>query len=344
MIQIVDELLVGKDLTAPKAEQVFNTLFSGKALDEQFAKTLLIFLRKKGEHSNELTGLVRAIRKLEKPITKLRYSDLVDGCGTGGDGTNTFNISTIASIVAAGAGVHVAKHGNRSISSRCGSADLLEALGVKIDAPRKRMLKALKKCNLAYLHAPLYHRAFKALQPIRKELMRKLKVRTIFNVVGPLVNPLRPRRQAVGVFQKDLVPVVAETIKKLGFQHALVFRSNDGMDELSTTAKSSVIEVNKGKVKSYRLSPKKLGFCLGKPEALKGGGPHLNRKIAVELLSGEKQGTQRDVVILNAAAILYASGKAKSLKEGIRLAHKSIDSKSAQEVLKQLARISHGTE
>ncbi len=343
MMQIVDELLLGKDLTTSEAERVFNTLLSRKTLDERFAKTLLVLLRKKGEHSDELTGLVRAIRKLEKPITKPRYSYLVDGCGTGGDGTNTFNISTIASIVAAGAGAQVAKHGNRSISSRSGSADLLEALGVNIVASRERMLKALKKCNLAYFHAPLYHHTFKVLQPVRRELTRKLKIRTIFNIVGPLVNPLRPNKQAIGIFQEELVPIVAETVKKLGFKHVLIFRSKDGMDELSTTAESSVIEVSKGKMKSFHISPKQLGFRLGKRKELSGGNPKRNRKIAIEILSGKKQGTKRDVVILNAAAILYTSGKAKNLKQGIELARQSIDSKSAQRALKQLARISHGT-
>ncbi len=345
MMQAIDTLLLGKDLDATGAEQIFQELFSKKVMNEQFAKTLLVLLRKKGEHSNELTGLVRTIRKLEKPLSKPRYSDLVDGCGTGGDEANTFNISTIASIVAAGAGAHVAKHGNRSISSKCGSADLLEALGVKIDAPRNRMLRALQKCNFAYFHAPLYHHAFKTLQPIRQKLkIRNPGIRTIFNMVGPLVNPLRPRRQAIGVFQKDLVPVVAETVKRLGFEHALIFRSNDGMDELTTTAKSSLIEVHKGKVKSHQLSPRKLGFRPGKLKELKGGSSELNRKIAIEILNGKRQGAQRDVVILNAAAILYVSRKAKNLKEGIKLARKSIDSKSAQQVLRQLIRISHGIE
>lgn len=341
----IDELLLGKDLMVSQAEQIFHHLFLKKPLDQESAKMILVLLRKKGESASELTGLVRAVRKLEKPLSRPRYSNLVDGCGTGGDGTNTFNISTIASIVAAGAGAYVAKHGNRSISSKCGSADLLEALGVKINAPRKRMLKALKKCNFAYFHAPLYHHAFEVLQTIRKNLkLGRLRMRTIFNMVGPLVNPLRPRRQAIGVFQKDLIPIVAEATKKLNFERALIFRSRDGMDELSTIKKSLVMEINNGQAKRYEISAQQLGFRRGKRKELDGGNPTLNSKIATEILNGKKRGTARDVVFLNAAAILYTSGKARSIKEGIALARKSIDSKSAQHVLKQLIRISRGLE
>ncbi|MBI4358568.1 MAG: anthranilate phosphoribosyltransferase [Candidatus Omnitrophica bacterium] len=340
----VDHLLLGKDLSISQARKAFASLFSKKRFNEPFAKALLVLLRKKGEHSNELTGLVQAVRGIEKPIASVSYADLVDGCGTGGDGADTFNISTVASLVAAGAGAHVAKHGNRSISSKCGSSDLLKAMNVRIDAPVGRMLQALRTCKIAYFHAPIYHKAFKIVQPIREELGQKSRpIRTIFNLVGPLVNPLRPRRQAIGVFDKNLMRVIAETLRRLNFERALVFRSHDGMDELSINDKTFVIELRRGRISGRSISPRKLGFRPGSKKDLEGGSPILNRKIALAVLMEKGKRAQRDVVLLNAAAILYVSGRAKNLRQGIALARKSLESGAALNTLKQLIRISHGS-
>ncbi|HLD56515.1 MAG TPA: anthranilate phosphoribosyltransferase [Candidatus Omnitrophota bacterium] len=342
---LIDKLLLKENLTTYESKVLFEQLFSDKIINEPFAKLILMLLAIKGESGEELAGLVQTIRRIEKPVRAPGLPNLADGCGTGGDGTNTFNISTLASLVAAGAGAHVAKHGNRSISSQCGSADLLETLGVKIDAPLKQMLKALKhkNCRIAYFHAPLYHQSFKKVQPVRMKLQEKYQTRTIFNLVGPLTNPLQPKRQVIGVFRKDLVKKVAETSKKLGLKRTLVIRSADGMDELTTTAKTDVAELKNGSIKQYSVSPAQFGFRMANRKELKGGKADVNKKIALKILSGEDKTARRDVVLLNAAAILYVSGKAKNLKEGVLLARKSIDSGMALKTLKNLIRISHGS-
>ena len=339
----VDDLLLGKDLSISRSEELFRFLLNKKIENDPLKKQILVLLQKKGEHANELVGLVRTIRKMENRIPHVRIPYLVDGCGTGGDGACTFSISTIASIVAAGAGAHVAKHGNRSISSRCGSADLLEALRVKIDASPKQMLKALKKCGMGYFHAPLYHPLFKGFQSVRSSLAER-GVRTIFNLVGPLVNPLKPRRQVIGVFRKGFVDMFARTVKKLNYERVLIVWGYGGLDELTTTDRTLMIELNRGKLKKMVISPHKLGMPRGKRHELKGGNSEYNRKVALSILEGEDTSTRHNVVLLNAAAILYASGRAKDLREGILLARKSIESKAAKHVLEQLIEISHGIE
>jgi anthranilate phosphoribosyltransferase len=341
----IDKLLLNKNLNMQEARFLFGSLFLSKPLNESSAKLTLTLLGMKGESAEELTGLVQAVRNVEKPIPIGNASELVDGCGTGGDRSGTFNVSTTASLVAAGAGACVSKHGNRSISSQCGSADLLEALGVKIDAPLKQMLKALKNknCGFAYFHAPIYHQSFKAFQPIRLFLKKRYQMRTIFNLVGPLTNPLRPKGQVIGVFEKGLVSKMAKASQKLKLKRVLVVHSADGMDELTTSAKSYIAELKGGSIKQYSISPAQLGFRKGNQKALKGGGVNLNKQIALKILSGKDKSAKRDTVLLNAAAILYVSGKAKNLREGIRLSQKSIDSGNALKALKNLVRISHAS-
>ncbi|MBI4373021.1 MAG: anthranilate phosphoribosyltransferase, partial [Candidatus Omnitrophica bacterium] len=321
-------------MNTSESQRTFLKLFKGQSKNDFAAGQILTLLSKKGEHANELTGFVRAVRQIEKPRFKTRIPYLVDNCGTGGDGAGTFNISTVSSFVAAGAGAHVAKHGNRSVSSQCGSADLLMELDVKIDAPPQRMLKALEKGNIGYFHAPLYHPAFKKLQPIRHALGRK-KIKTIFNLAGPLLNPLWPRRQVIGVYRKDLLPIIAQAIKKMNLAHAIIVWNYDGIDELTTTNKSLLVEIRRRKQKTIPLMPKVYGFKKAKLKDLKGGNPSVNRKIALQILEGRDVGPKRDAVLLNAGAVLYASGRAKSLKEGIKLARLSIKSEKAIRALKQ---------
>lgn len=341
MMQTIDRLLLGKTLTTLEAEIAFRALFRKKKREELFGKLLLVLLQKKGEHPNELTGLIQTIRNAEKRLSG-RSLDVVDGCGTGGDGKKSFNISTIACIIAAGAGAYVAKHGNRSLTSQCGSADLLESLGVKIEAPSHRMLTALRKGHLGYFHAPLYHPLFAQIQPIRKELAQR-QIKTIFNLAGPLVNPLRPKRQVIGVYRKNYVPVIAQTLRNLGLKRVLVFWNTGGFDELTTAASSFAIELSGGKLKQKTLSPFSLGLKRSKQKDLKGGNDAFNRRIALRILSGKDRGPRLDNVLLNAAAILYISGRAKNLKDGIKIAKRSVKSGSALHSLKQLIRISHGT-
>lgn len=346
-MEAIDKLLVGEDLLVKESERIFSALLSQTNRNADSGKLLLLLLRKKGESAAEIAGLVHAIRKMEKNKWSGQFPNAVDGCGTGGDGTHSFNISTLASLVAAGAGACVAKHGNRSISSRCGSADLLESLGVKIDASPRQMLQALATCGIGYFHAPLYHPVFQKVQMLRKDLARRYQARTIFNLIGPLVNPLRPNRQAIGVFQKELVRVIAETARKLKYDRALIFWSFDGTDELSTTAPSLVIEVDHGKITKMIKNPKQLGFESGKSRDLRGGEPSHNARIALRLLRGDaptkSMRTKRDAIILNAAAILYVSKTVHHFKEGIRQSRKSLESGQALGVLKELIRISHGT-
>jgi len=337
-----DKLLLGKSLTFGEATFLFQKLLSGKKIDLESIKLILCLLHVKGETADEIAGVAGAVKKLEKPITRKRFPYLVDGCGTGGDGTNTFNISTTASLIAAGAGANVAKHGNRSISSQCGSADLLEAFGVKIDASPRQMLTALERCQIGYFHAPLYHRSFKVVQALRKKLKSRYQIRTVFNVIGPLLNPLRPARQVIGVFDRDLAQKVALAAKKLKLKHVMIVHSpQHQMDEFSTISHSLVYELKNGKIVKRIIFPGRFGFLKGRSAQFKGGGPALNRKITTGILKGRDRGPRREIVLLNAAAILYTSGLAKNLKAGITLAEKSLNSGAALKTLNCLVKISH---
>lgn len=342
MTNRIDRLLLGKDLTVAQTKSLFGQLFHNKKIPDEVKKQVLVLLQKKGEHSDELTGLVRLAGQSEKRMHPVGIPHLVDGCGTGGDGKHTFNISTIACLVAAGAGASVAKHGNRGISSRCGSSDLFESLGVKLDAPRDRMIRALRTCGIGYFHAPLYHPLFRRIQSLRQVLAKK-RIRTIFNVIGPLLNPLEPRRQLIGVYRKDLVPVLAEAVGKLNYERALIIWNTGGFDELTPAAQSLLFELKDGHLKNRVLSPSTLGFRKSKARDLNGGSLNVNRRIALNLLTGKDTGPRLDTVLLNAAAILYVSGRADNFERGLKLARESIKSKTALRALKQLVQISHGT-
>ncbi len=332
-----DLLLTGKDLTRAQAKGLFRKFLKG-SFDPETAKQVLVLLRKKGEHSNELSGLVDAVRSIEKPIrTNARF--LVDGCGTGGDGKNTFNISTAACLVAAGAGAQVAKHGNKGISSRCGSSDLLEGLGVRIAVSPKRMLKAFKEANFGYFHAPLYHPVFKRAQPVRAELAKK-RIRTVFNLAGPFLNPLRPQKQLIGVWNRNLLGMMAETARNLKLKHALIVWNEAGYDEFTTKDSTVVVELKGKKISSDKIVPTRFHLRPNTKHDLAGGNVKKNCAIVLRVLSGQDHSSKLDVVLLNAGAILYVSGKAKNIKEGIRLAQQSIFSESALRSLKRLVKIS----
>ena len=336
----IDQLLIGRDLKIVEAESLFRTLFNSAARAPDFCKLILVLLQKKGEHANELAGLVRTIRKLEKPPVKHRLPNLVDGCGTGGDKKGTFNISTISCLIAAGTGVPIAKHGNRSISSRCGSSDLMQALGVNINASPRQMVKALTSCGFGYFHAPIYHPTFRRILPIRLALGRK-KIMTIFNLTGQLVNPLRPSRQLVGAFRKAFAYVLAQAIRKIGIRKALIVWNRDGYDELTTTSNSSLLEVNQGKMKRRTFSPTSVGLQHTARKHLRGGNRKVNAAIARRILSGLDRGPRRDTVLLNAGAIVYVSGKAKNIRQGIDRARASLDSGAARLTLDRLITLSH---
>jgi len=274
---------------------------------------------------------------MRKYGTKLRYEgDVLDIVGTGGDQAYTFNISTVSSLVISAAGVPVAKHGNRSVSSKCGSADVLEALGVKIDIPVTKSEKILKETGICFMFAPNYHSSMKYAAPVRREL----GVRTIFNILGPLASPANANFQLLGVYDENLVEPLARVLSNLGVKKAMVVHGHDGLDEISLTASSTVCEVNDGYLNSFFLDPRQFGFEYCKPEELTGGGPQENAEIAIKILSGEK-GPKRDIVLLNSAVCLYMFYNNITLRECVKLAADIIDSGRAMEQLNRFVKLSN---
>lgn len=332
--QAIKRAVEGRHLERDEMHTVFAEVMDGKATDVQ-KSALLIALRMKGETVDEITGAAMAMRERVTPLDVDR-DGLVDTCGTGGDGRGTFNISTVAAIVAAAAGANVAKHGNRAVSSACGSADVLSALGVNIDLDAPRMAAVLRRAGIAFLFAPKLHPAMSAVAAVRREL----GVRTIFNVLGPLTNPAFARRQVLGVFAERLVETVARVLASLGAEHALVVHSRDGLDEISVSAPTRVCEVRGGEVRSYEITPEELGVPVYDIEELAGGDAKTNADIARRVLEGE-HGARRDVVTANAGAALYVAGLAPSIREGIALANAAIERGAAREKLQQLIDLSH---
>ncbi len=330
----IEQLLNGKALERDEARSVMDQVMTGEATPAQIAG-LLIALRAKGETAVEMAGFVDSMRAhatpLELPV------EAIDTCGTGGDRANTFNISTAAALVAAGAGVPVAKHGNRAASSRCGSADVLEALGVAINLGPQGVRGCIERAGIGFCFAPTFHPSMRHAASPRREL----GVRTVFNVLGPLANPARVHRQALGVGSPALAPVMVRVLQELGHRRALVFYGEDGLDELSVVAPSRVFDLNEGAVREYRLEPAELGLRRAAPEDLAGGTPPENAGILRRVFEGEK-GPKRDVVLLNAAAALLAAGAARDWRDGIRIAEQSIDTGRAGQALDRLVRTSQG--
>ena len=331
MIDAIAKLVRCESLTEQEAAAAFEVIMHGDATPSQIAG-FLVALRIKGETADEITGFARTVRAMATPIDI--EGDLLDTCGTGGDGLATFNISTLAAIVAAACGARVAKHGNRAASSQCGSADVLEQLGVKIDLAPEGVARCIDQAGIAFLFAPIFHPAFRFVSVPRREL----GVRTVFNVLGPLCNPAGARYQALGVADGKLAAKMADVLQRLGVERAIVFHAGDGMDELSVSSRSSVIEID-GRRKEYQLDPAELGLEMAPVETMRGGGPEENARLAREILDGAA-GPRRDVVLLNAAAALRACGRAAGWKEGLGLAAEAIDSGRAGEVLQRWAKIS----
>ncbi len=327
----------GSDLTESEAQEAVIQIMEAKASVDQ-VKAFLLGLVHKGEALSEVVGAARAMRERAVPIP-MDGRMVVDTCGTGGDGLKTVNISTMAAFVVAGAGVPVAKHGNRSITSSCGSADLLEALGVAIDVEPSVAERCLRQADFGFLFAPRFHPAMKAVGPIRKAL----GIPTIFNLLGPLTNPAGVRHQVVGVADSGKMELYARALKALGALKALVFRGHDGQDELSTTGSTEVIELDLTAgteyLARYTVTPEAIGVRRAQLNQLRGSSPRENAKVAEGVLSGEK-GPVRDAVLLNAAAALYVSGKARNLGEGLVLASQAIDQGKALGVLTQVRKLS----
>lgn len=327
--QAIRRAVDGQNLGRDEMHEVFGQVMDGAASDV-LKSALLVALRMKGETPEEITGAAMAMRERVTPLSVDR-DDLVDTCGTGGDGRGTFNISTIAALVAAGAGANVAKHGNRAVSSSCGSADVLSALGVCIELDAAQMSEVLRRVGIAFLFAPKLHPAMAAVASVRKEL----GMRTIFNVLGPLTNPAFAKRQVLGVYNERLVDVVARVLAALGARHALVVHSRDGLDEISVSAPTRVCEVRDGDVRAYDVTPEELGVGVHPLHALAGGDARANAAIARDVLGGEN-GARHDIVVANAGAALYVAGAAPSIREGVLLAKESIGSGAAYAKLQQL--------
>jgi anthranilate phosphoribosyltransferase len=339
LIEAIAKLVRCESLSEDEAAATFEEIMRGDATPVQIAG-LLVALRMKGESTDEITGFARTARAMATPIQV--DGDLLDTCGTGGDGLATFNISTLSAIVAAASGAKVAKHGNRAASSMCGSADVLEQLGVRIDLAPEGVARCIEEAGIGFLFAPVFHPSFRFAGVPRREL----GMRTIFNVLGPLCNPAGAKYQALGVADGALAGKMAEVLVRLGVERAIVFHAGDGMDELSVSSPSFVIEINgdagraQGALtKSYELDPAELGLARAPVDSMRGGGPEENARIAREVLDGAK-GPRRDVVLLNAAAALRAAGLAGSWKDGIGMAAEAIDSGRAGAVLQRWAKIS----
>jgi anthranilate phosphoribosyltransferase len=330
--EAVQKLATGADLSREEAAAAMDEVMRGEATPVLLA-ALLVALRMKGETVEEIAGLVAAMRGHAVAISAPEGA--IDTCGTGGDGAGTFNISTAAALVARGAGAVVAKHGNRAASSRCGSADVLEALGVAISLPPEAVERCLHEAGIAFLFAPTFHPAMRHAGPVRGEL----GIRTVFNLLGPLANPAGVRRQALGVGAAAAAGRMADVLRTLGAERALVFHGGDGLDELTTGGPSQVWEVRHDELLEYQLDPRGLGLEAAAPDALRGGDPARNAELIRELLDGAG-GPRRDVVLLNAAAALVAAGSAEGFPEGLEQAARAIDSGAARDALQRLVEVS----
>ena len=326
---LITQLLNKNNLSPLQMQQVMREILSG-AVDTADIIAFLTSLNDKGETVAELTAAVGVMLEYVEPIIVDR-PNILDTCGTGGDKLGTFNISTITALVASGAGVTVAKHGNRSVSSKCGSADILEALGVKINMDTEKIKRCLEKIGIAFLFAPNLHLAMRQVAPARKQIAQK----TIFNILGPLINPARATNQLIGVYSKVWVRPLAEVLHNLGSKHILVVHGADGLDEVTTTGETFITEIKNGLLKDYEIVPEDFGFKRAGLNDLLGGSIAENVEIAQGILAG-KLGSRRDIVLFNAGCAIYAADKTETIAKGIRLAQESIDSGAALEKLKLL--------
>ncbi|MDD4179411.1 MAG: anthranilate phosphoribosyltransferase [Candidatus Margulisbacteria bacterium] len=328
--QYIKKVVEGHNLTREEAAMAMDAIMQGNATPSQIA-ALLVALHTKGESVDEITGFAEKMREHAENIFPHR-ENLVDTCGTGGDHSGTFNISTVSALVAAGAGIPIAKHGNRSMSSRCGSADVLEALGVKVDLEPKKVEACINEVGIGFIFAPVFHKAMKFAGPTRKEI----GISTVFNILGPLTNPAHAKAQVLGVFAPDLTEIMAEVLRNLGVKQALVVHGVDGLDEISISEKTKVSHLHDGRIDNYFLKPEDLGIHRQKKEEILGGSAQENAEIAIDILKNEEKGPKRKVVLLNAAAAIFVGGKAKDLEEGLKLAAESIDSGAANKKLEEL--------
>jgi len=333
LAETIHKLVDRIDLSEAEARQAMKELIDGRAPDAQIG-AFLTALRMKGETAEEVIGLVRAMRERAEPFWDGEALAVADTCGTGGDASGTFNISTAAAFVAAGAGVRVAKHGNRSRTG-CGSAEVMEALGADIQLPIDRLRKAVAEIGVGFLFAPRFHPSMKHVAPARSQL----GMRTVFNILGPLANPAHACYQVVGVFSSEIMELMANALQGLGAAHAFVVHGLDGTDEISICAPTQIAELAKGEIRFYTVTPEDFGLASAAPDSVRRGDVPANAAMIEAVLRGER-GPRRDVVLMNAAAAIVAAGAAVSLKDGFRAAADAIDSGRAHQKLEQLRELS----
>jgi len=331
----IEKVIKKQDLTEKEMMMVMEIIMDGGATASQIGG-LLVALRMKGETTEEITGCAKIMRKKASTV-EIDCDYAIDTCGTGGDGANTFNVSTAAAFVAAAAGVTVVKHGNRSVSSKCGSADVLEQLGIKIGLTAVEVQKCVEKINIGFIFAPKFHHAMRhAMEP-----RRELGIRTIFNILGPLTNPATVKGQILGVCEERLTVLMAEVLKNLGVERAMVVHGLDGLDEITITTKTKVSELKDGLIYCYYIDPRDYGLSLRSHDELKGGTPHENAEIIKDIFHSNK-GAKRDLLLINAGAAIYVGKQAKTLAEGIDRAKEIIDEGLAMKKLNQLIEFSQG--
>ena len=336
MKHIISKLVNGKDLTEAEAEAAMKCVMSGEATQAQIS-SFLTALRMKGETIQEVTAFARVMREFAARITPKVDDILVDTCGTGGDKIKTFNVSTAAMFVAAGAGIRIAKHGNRSVTSKAGSADVVEAMGVQIDLPPEEVQRCIETIGIGFMFAPRFHGAMKYATPVRREM----GIRTVFNVLGTLTNPAGAQAQVMGVFDGALTEKLARVLGRLGCKRAMVVHGLDGLDEISTLGETQISELDNGKVRTYKLKPEDLGIERTNIESIAGKDLAENTRMLLRVLRGER-GPRRDIVLLNAAAAMLVGGKASDLREGLAVAADAIDSGRAYEKVAQLVEATGG--
>jgi anthranilate phosphoribosyltransferase len=338
--EAIREVVDRRSLTAADAEAVLDQIMSGQSSDAQIA-ALLTALRMKGETVEEIIGFARVMRRraasvrprrrVTSEIAGTERDALIDTCGTGGDVSGSFNVSTATAFVVAGCGVRVAKHGNRSVSSQCGSADVVEALGVRIELAPEQIAACIDEVGIGFLHAPLLHEAMRYVALAR----RQMGIRTIFNMLGPLTNPAGANAQVIGVYAAPLTEMLAEALRALGSTRALVVHGTDGLDEISISAESKITELSDGQLRTYTVAPEDFGLRRAPLDSIRGGDARQNSAMILEILRGVG-GPRRDIVLLNAAAALIASSRASDFSEGVRLAAEAIDSGAAMNRLERL--------
>lgn len=337
MKDVLEKVISGQDLTVAEAQDTMNLIMSGGATPAQIG-SLLTALRIKGESVDEISGFAKGMRHFSKKMS-VRHEladSIVDTCGTGGDGANTFNISTASAIVTAAAGVPVTKHGNRAASSKTGSADVLQALGVNIELEPEQSLICLEETGLSFMYAVMYHESMRYAVGPRKEL----GFRTVFNMLGPLTNPANAKRQVIGTYSPSIVKKMAEVLNQLGSEHVMVVHGSDGLDELTVTGPSFIAELKNQQIHTYEISPEDVGLQRYDAATLKGGNPEENASIIRSVLEGDRGGP-REIVLLNAGAAIYVAGVVTSLKAGVKLAGRMIDEGRALSTLQQLVQVSN---